>query len=126
MTNKEQTKLIKAQQGELDAVVLYKTLADILKETQYKKIFLEIAADEGKHAGILKNYTGINLNPRPIKAKIIAVLYRVIGLQRLVKIIEKGEFNAAKDYESLVGKYPNIRKIIEDENRHGKLMQTIC
>ena len=121
-TKEERKQLIKSQQGELDAVILYRKLSEITKKVENKKTFLKIAADEGKHAVILKKYTGENLKAKNLKAIIINILYKVCGAKFTLKMIGKGEFKAAKDYLSLAEKFPNIKEIIKDENLHGELM----
>ncbi len=119
---KDKNQLIKAQQGELDAVVLYRKLSVMTKEIKNKEIFLKIAADEGKHASILRRYTGEKLEPKHFKTLIVTIIYKVFGEKYLLKTIGKGEFKAAKNYLSLVMKYPDIQVIIDDEYLHGNLI----
>ncbi|WP_425449140.1 ferritin family protein [Dethiothermospora halolimnae] len=123
ITKSDRKQLIKAQQGELDAVLLYKRLAKVIKETKYKETFLKIAADEGKHAGILKNYTMEKLKPKKTKAIVITRLYKIFGLNLTLNLLEKGELKAAKGYISLVDKFPNIKLIIEEEESHRSLIK---
>jgi rubrerythrin len=125
MKSEDKKKLIKAQQGELDAVILYRKLAEEMKDTKNREAFLKIAADEGKHAGILRKYTGENLTPKNLKAAVVITMYKVFGLKFTLKILEKGEFKAAKEYYSLVTDFPNIKEIIKDEELHGKLMENL-
>ena len=125
ITKEEKEQLIKAQQGELDAVILYRKLAEITKETINKETFLKIAADEGKHACILRKYTGENLEPKKIKALVVTCIYKVFGVKFTLKVLEKGELKAAKKYSTIVKKFPNIQGIIKDENLHGKLIRNM-
>jgi rubrerythrin len=122
ITNKEKEQLIKAQQGELDAVILYRKLSETVRKTNVKETLLKIAADEGKHAGILRKYTGEDLKPKNFKALIVTSIYKVFGLKFTFKLLEKGELKAAKEYATLVEKFPNIKQIIRDEELHGNLM----
>ncbi|MBU3188292.1 hypothetical protein K9O30_02775 [Clostridium bowmanii] len=122
ITEEEKKQLIKAQQGELDAVVLYRKLSVMTKEIKNKEIFLKIAADEGKHASILRKYTGEKLEAKNFKTLVVTITYKVFGEKYLLNTIGKGEFKAAKDYLPLVMKFPDIQKIIDDENLHGNLM----
>lgn len=123
ITIKEKEQLIKAHQGELDAVLLYKKLAGIVKEKKYKELFLKIAADEGKHAGILRNYTGANLKPKNFKALLVSSIYRILGLKFTLKMLSNGEYKAVGDYAPLVVKFPNINEIMKDEEKHSNLMK---
>jgi rubrerythrin len=121
----ERKQLIKSQQGELDAVILYRMLSDKMKDSKNKGIFLKIAADEGKHAGILRKYTGENLKPKNFKAVLVNCIYKVFGLKFTLKILAEGEFKAAKEYLKLVERFPNIKEILKDEETHGNLMKSI-
>jgi rubrerythrin len=121
----ERKQLIKSQQGELDAVILYRMLAEKMKDSKNKEIFLKIAADEGKHAGILRKYTGENLKPKNFKATLVNCIYKVFGLKFTLKILSEGEFKAAKEYFKLVERFPNIKEILNDEETHGNLMKNI-
>ena len=123
ITKTEKEKFIKAQQGELDAVILYLKLAETMREIKNKEIFLKIAADEGKHAGILKKYTGENLKPKNFKAFIVVSIYKIFGLKFTIKMLAEGEFKATREYYSLVEKFPNIQEILKDEELHGKLIK---
>lgn len=122
ITAREKQQLIKSQQGELDAVILYKKLAMLIKKQEHKDTFLKIAADEGKHAAIIRTYTQENLRPKKLKARVVTAIYRVFGLKKLLKILSKGELKAAKEYESLQDRFPAIKDIIKDEERHGSIM----
>jgi len=126
MTEKEKKQLIKAQQGELDAVILYRTLAELIHEVENKALFLKIASDEGKHASILRKYTGENLEPKNLKSVIVTNIYKVFGIKIMLKILARGEFKAANKYSSLALKFPDIQEIIKDENLHGKSMQDMA
>jgi rubrerythrin len=121
----DKKQLIKAQQGELDAVILYRRLAQEMKDTNNRETFLKIAADEGKHAGILRKYTGENLSPKNLKAIVVITIYKVFGLKFTIKMLSKGEFKAAKEYYLLAEDFPSIKEIIKDEELHGKLMENI-
>jgi rubrerythrin len=107
-------------------VILYRKLAELINETENKALFLKIASDEGKHAGILRKYTGENLEPKNLKSLIVTDIYKVFGIKIMLKILAKGEFKAAKKYSSLVKKFPDIKEIIKDENLHGKLMRDMA
>ena len=66
MTKKERKALRTFQMGELSAVVMYKRLAELVKDEAMKDELLKHAAEEGKHAGILKNLSGEIVKPRNI------------------------------------------------------------
>lgn len=121
MTSKQKEKLLKAQQGELDGVIIYCKLSEIVKDKDMKEKFLKIAADEGKHAAILKAYTKEVLKPKSIKAKIIITIYKAFGNNFTLKLLANGESKAAKNYNELAQDFPNIHKIIRDEEKHAEI-----
>ena len=123
--NEKKVQLIKAQQGELDAVILYRRLAEVVKNTKDKELFLRIAADEGKHASILKKYTGETLKASNFKALVVITLYKVLGLKFILKLLEKGELKATEGYSLLVEEFPTIKEIIRDEALHATLISKI-
>ena len=55
MTEEQKLQLVKSQQGELNALLIYKRLAKITKHPKGNEVFSEIAADEGRHAAILRS-----------------------------------------------------------------------
>ncbi len=125
ITSKEREQLLKSQQGELDAVLLYRKLAELAKEPKDKETLLKIAADEGRHAAILGRYTGENLKQKNTIALIITSLRKVIGSNLTLRLLAKAEFSAVGKYSSLVDKFPDIQEIMNDEEMHGKLLSNM-
>lgn len=122
LTDKEKKMLIKAQQGEMDAVLVYNNLARVVKNKAVKDQLKLMAAEEGKHASILKTYTGEVLKPKAGKSMMVLLLYRIIGFKQLAKIMSKNEYKAATNYESLVEKFKKVKELISDEKKHGALI----
>lgn len=50
------------------------------------------------------------------------ILYRIIGKKKLYPLIIKGEYDAAKNYDSIAKKFPEIESIKNDEKRHGDIV----
>ena len=117
--------LIKAQQGELDAVIVYRRLAEAMTEIKKEKVLLRIAADEGKHAGILRKYTGEALRASKFKALVVLAMYRVLGFKFTLRVLEKGELKAVKSYSLLVAEFPKLDRIISDEALHANLIKNM-
>lgn len=125
MTDEQKIMLLKAQQGELDAVKLYQRLAEIVKHEKGKNLFLEVAADEGKHAKLLKSYTNIALKPKGIKASVVVLLYKLIGHNFVMGLLQKGELKSINVYQGLVDDFPKIQEIIDDEARHAEIARAL-
>lgn len=125
ISKEQKEQLIKAQQGELNAVLVYRRLAEAMKDLKIKKVLLRIAADEGKHAGILRQYTGATLKARKSTALVVMMIYRVLGLKFTLNTLEKGELKAVKGYALLVEDFPKINKIMTDEAIHAELIKSM-
>lgn len=122
MTDKERKILLKAQQGEMDAVLVYRNLANVVKVKGLKEQFNLIAAEEGKHASILKTYTETVLKPKAFKSVIVLLLFRTIGLKNLVGILAKRELKASAQYETLITRFKKVKEIMADEKKHADII----
>ena len=125
MTKEQKIKLLKSQQGELNAVLIYQRLAKITKHKKGKEVFSKIAADEGKHAAILKSYTNEILKPKGTKAKLVGFLYKLLGHNFVIGLLEKGELKSIDNYKPLKDEFPKIQQIIDDELRHAKMAKSL-
>ena len=111
--------LLKSQQGELDAVLMYQALAEVVKDTKDADTFRKLAAEEGHHAAVFHGLTNENLKPKKTLATLMPILYKIIGKKRLYPLIAKGEYAAAENYAPVVEKFPVIESVRKDETRHG-------
>ncbi len=125
MTKEQKDKLVRSQQGELNAVLIYQRLAKITKHKNGEEVFSEIAADEGKHAAILKSYTNEILKPKGTKAKLVGFLYKLLGHNFVIGLLEKGELKSIDNYKPLKDEFPKIQQIIEDELRHAEMAKSL-
>ena len=119
MDSTELKTLLKAQQGELDAVLMYNALAKAVKNKNDAEVFRRLAAEEGGHAVVFKNLTGETLKPKKTLATLLPMLYKLLGRKRLYPIIAKFEYGAADTYEPVAAIYPEVQSVKEDEKRHG-------
>lgn len=117
--------LLKSQQGELDAVLMYKALAKKVKAFEDKEVFNRLAAEEGHHAAVFKRLTHHVLKPRKIMAVMMPLLYTVLGRKRLYRMIAKGEYAAAEKYQSVLERFPEVESVKNDENRHGDMVTAL-
>lgn len=124
MTLEQKRKLLNAQQGELDAVILYSRLAQIVRDSDMKDQLLKVAADEGKHAAILREYTEEILKPKSIKAKIVIIMYKLLGHNFTLNMLANGEIKSIEKYNELTEDFPNIHKIIKDEKKHAQISRS--
>lgn len=125
MTEEDRKILLKAQQGELDAVFMYNKLADACADPLDRATFQQIATEEGQHASVFHQLTGKTLKPRKGQAVMIPILYRMIGKKKLYSKLAQEEYDAAKTYESLTDRFPEIESIKNDEQRHGDTIKAL-
>ncbi len=119
MTDQEMKTLLKAQQGELDAVLMYKALSEAVRDEKDKKTFMQLSSEEGHHASIFKGLTNTVLKPRKTLATFVPMAYKLIGKKKLYPIIAKFEYDAVNTYMPVVERFPEVESVKNDEKRHG-------
>lgn len=125
ITKREMRALLKSQQGELDAVLMYNALAAAVKERRDAETFRRLAAEEGRHAAVFRAVTGRTLEPKRTKARLLPLLYRLLGRRRLYPLIARGEYAAVKNYRAMAGRYPGVSGVRDDEQRHGDAVMAL-
>jgi len=125
ITKKEMKTLLKAQQGELDAVVMYRMLSRTVKDQDDAETFKRLAAEEGHHASVFRKMTGVRLKPRKMKGFLLSAAYRIFGRNKLYLLIAKGEYSAEKTYAPVVKRFPNVESVQADEKRHGDTIMSL-
>ena len=122
MTQEQFNELLRSQQGELNAVLMYQRLAKVVKTEKEREAFLQLAKEEGRHASVFHSFTKQALKPKKTMALIMPVLYYLLGKKRLYKMIAKGEYDAAVGYEHLISDFPEVESVKDDEKRHGDIV----
>ena len=125
MTPKQYKELLRSQQGETNAVLMYKRLAQVVKTEREREAFLQLAREEGRHASVFHAYTKQSLRPQKTMAVVLPLLYRLLGKKRLYRMIAKGEYDAAVGYEHLIADFPEVESVRNDEKRHGDLVSAL-
>ena len=121
--NQHMDELLYAQQGELDAVLMYNKLAEVVKDEKDSKTFRQLAKEEGGHAQVFHQYTQKVLKPKKTKAIAVPMMYKCFGKKIIYPLIAKGEYDAAKKYIALVNIFPDVESVMNDEKRHGDLVK---
>ena len=117
--------LLKSQQGELDVVLMYQSLPDVVKDKNDAATFKKLAAEEGHHAAVFHKFTRKNLKPKKTLALFMPILYKLMGKKRLYPKIVKGEYKAFENYAPVAKKFPEIDSVREDEKRHGDMVASL-
>ncbi|MCR4734005.1 MAG: rubrerythrin [Treponema sp.] len=119
ISKKDMKVLLKSQQGELDAVLMYNALAKVAKIQKDKDTFRQLAKEEGHHASVFHNLTKTELKPRHGKEILLPILYRIFPRWILYPGIAQGEYAAVKTYAPVAQKFPEVENVRNDEKRHG-------
>lgn len=108
----------KMQQNELDESLIYKMIAKSTKNEHNKDVLNRLSKEEQKHYEIWKSYTGKELKPNKFKIFKYNILAKIFGFTFAVKLMEKGESNAQREYELLEEEIPESVAIRKDEEQH--------
>ena len=117
--DEEMNILLKAQQGELDAVLMYNALAGTVKDQKDAETFRQRAKEEGGHAAVFRELTGKTVQGKKTRAILVPLLYRIFGKKIVYPIIAKKEYDAVKTYEPVAERFPSVQSVKDDEQRHG-------
>ena len=119
ITKKEMKVLLKSQQGELDAVLMYNALAEVAKLQKDKDTFRQLAKEEGHHASVFHKLTQRESAQKHTKEILLPILYKILPHCVLYPAIAQGEYAAVKTYAPVAEKFPEVESVKNDEKRHG-------
>lgn len=125
LTQESAKVFLSAQKGEINAAVMYKEFASITKDEKLKTTFLAAAADEGRHANILKSYTNQTVKPSKIQPKVLGCLYRIFPKKLMFSIIAKGETSGGNSYKPYIKDYPEFEQMMNDEYHHAEIFNKL-
>ena len=112
--------------NEMDAMALYKALAEVEKDKLRAEAFLRLARAEQRHAARwakMLNYQETALEPTGHGLRIWALknAARLLGTKRVVPILLIGESQDIKAYS----KEPDTREIVKDEREHSQTLRML-
>ena len=119
ISKKNMKNLLKSQQGELDAGLMYNALTEVAKIQRDKDTFRQLAKEEGHHASVFHKLTGTALQPKQTKEILLPILYKIFPRWILYRAIAQGEYAAVKNYAPVAKKFPEVESVKNDEKRHG-------
>lgn len=125
ITKTQMKVLRKAQQGEVDAVLMYEKLAGVVKDPKDKAAFERLAGDEARHANVFFRYTKKAVRPDPTKSIVVPLMYRTLGKEKTYPIIAKGEYEAADKYKPVITDFPEVEAVMNDEVHHGNAVMSL-
>lgn len=107
---------IKAQKEEINGHLMYKKLAK--RDKKNSELLSKIASEELKHYYILKKITQKDVKPNKFKLFMFNILEYLFGITFVLKLMEKSEDKAQANYKFLENKYPEIKSLLEEEEKH--------
>lgn len=111
-------RIYKQQQHEITEHAIYLDLAELSTDEENAKILREIADQELEHYNFWKTVTGKEAVPNQRRIRKYKRLAKIFGLSFALRLMEKGEVDASKFYDSIGAEHPEALRIKEDEEQH--------
>ena len=118
MSQSVNPRYLEQQQNEITEYYIYQELAAISKDEKNTGILLMISEDEKKHYDFWKKVTGVELKPDKRQVKKYLRLAKLFGLSFSLRLMERGEEDASRFYDSIADELPGVIAIKEDEELH--------
>ncbi len=109
----------KVQASEITEWAIYRRLARRAGPGRNGEILERIAGDEKRHHDFWKELTGRAQAPSRLRVLAYTLLARLLGLTFTLKLMERGEDFAQKEYGRL-REIEGVEKIIQEEEAHEK------
>ncbi len=115
----EQIKQVKQfQRNEITEYHIYSKLSKQIKDEKNAQTLQRIGDDELRHYHFWKTYSGEEIKPNRWKVFKFYWLARIFGITFGIRLMEKGEEGAQKEYEKACEYIPEARDIVIDEDQH--------
>ncbi len=97
---------------------IYKNLAKKTESVENKKILEKISIIEKKHKNILKDTFQFKkpLLDKKVNIFVYTFFYKILGLKFTIELLEKKELKNISFYKKYKEKFPELKKIIKDED----------
>jgi VIT1/CCC1 family predicted Fe2+/Mn2+ transporter len=106
------------QQTEITEHHIYKRLAQKVDSPENAKIIEQIAADELRHYHSWKKYTNQDIQPRWFYVWFYYLVSVIFGFTFGIKLMERGEARAQKNYAAISHVIPEATKFQQEEDVH--------
>jgi VIT1/CCC1 family predicted Fe2+/Mn2+ transporter len=113
-----QRKILGFQQTEITEYHIYTWLAKKISSPENAKIIETIAQDELRHYTAWKQYSGQDVQPLWFKAWWYYFISRVFGYTFGIKLMERGEEAAQKNYALITSVIPEAARLQHEEDQH--------
>lgn len=112
------------QKREITENFIYRKVAKNVNEDN-RKVLKTIADDELRHYHKFKEYSGKDSKPNKFFILLYSLLFRVFGLTFTIKIMERNEEKAQRNYSKLLERFPEFKTLIDEEERHEKELMSM-
>lgn len=113
-----QRKILGFQQTEITEYHIYSRLAKRINSPENARLLERIAEDELRHYNEWKGHSGSDVQPQWLKVWWYYFVSRVFGYTFGVKLMERGEEKAQKNYAALAEIIPDAARIQHEEDEH--------
>ncbi|TET49886.1 MAG: rubrerythrin family protein [Anaerolineales bacterium] len=118
ITNEVREKLLRFQRNEITEYHIYSRLATTVESEANRRILEQIAADELRHYGVWKGYTGQDVAPSRFQVFKYVLISRLFGFTFGVKLMERGERGAQESYGDMADIIAESEAIAKEEGDH--------
>ncbi len=109
----------RVQQAEITECEIYRRLARRARSAKNREILERIAGDEKRHYDFWREQTGEAREPKRLQVLAYTLMGRFLGLTFALKLMERGEDFAQKEYERLKA-VDGVERILQEEEAHEK------
>ncbi len=109
------------QRIEITEHYVYRFLARKAKGNN-KKVLQKISDDEERHAQFWSQYTGVSIKPKRLTIWKYLLIQKILGLTFTIKMMEKGEETAERNYQNILNEIPEAAPILKEEQEHEKML----
>ena len=107
-----------AQKSEITEYHIYSNIAELVKDKKNKKVILDIANEELRHAKFWQTITKKDIKPDRWKIFKFTLIARFLGFTFAIKLMEKGEEQAQVNYMEIAEYIPEAEQIAYEEEKH--------
>lgn len=118
MTEALERQILSYQRNEITEHYIYRRLAVTVKCPENQKVLQGISDDELRHYRDWKLHTRRDVRPDRLKVWFYYWVGRIFGITFGIKLMERGEGQAQRNYSRLLGIIKNMESVIKDENEH--------
>jgi VIT1/CCC1 family predicted Fe2+/Mn2+ transporter len=110
--------LVALQRREITQHLICKKLVGVTTDANNQRVLNRIADDELKHYHYWQQHTKQDVQADGRQVWFFYFMARIFGVIFGLKLLEKMEVDAEREYAGLESRYPGTRQILQDEEQH--------